>query len=123
MRIVHSSSEFHDALESAKREALKSFGNAEVLVEKYIVRPRHVEVQVFADTQGNCVSLWERDCSVQRRNQKIIEEAPVPGVEMDMRRRMGETAVRAAQAVGYVGAGTVEFIFDNESKEFFFMEM
>ena len=74
MRIVHSSPEFHDALESAKREALKSFGNADVLVEKYIVRPRHVEVQVFADTQGNCVSLWERDCSVQRRNQKIIEE-------------------------------------------------
>ena len=74
MRIVHASHEFQDALESAKREAAKSFGNTDVLVEKYITRPRHVEVQVFADTQGGCVSLWERDCSVQRRNQKIIEE-------------------------------------------------
>ena len=123
MRIVHSSPEFHDALESAKREALKSFGNADVLVEKYIVRPRHVEVQVFADTQGTCVSLWERDCSVQRRNQKIIEEAPAPGLSPELRADLSRKAIDAAKAVNYVGAGTVEFIFDNDTNKFYFMEM
>ncbi|KZV89146.1 hypothetical protein EXIGLDRAFT_695829 [Exidia glandulosa HHB12029] len=123
MRICNDAESFPDALESARREAAKSFGDERVLVERYVRSPRHVEVQVFADTLGNAVSLWERDCSVQRRHQKIIEEAPVPGVDMDVRRRLGETAVKAAQAVGYVGAGTVEFIFDNESKEFFFMEI
>ncbi|EJD41813.1 hypothetical protein AURDEDRAFT_153044 [Auricularia subglabra TFB-10046 SS5] len=122
MRIASDAASFPDALESARREASKAFGDERVLVERYVRAPRHVEVQVMADGR-NAVSLWERDCSVQRRHQKIIEEAPVPGVAMDVRRRMGETAVRAAQAVGYVGAGTVEFIFDNESKEFFFMEM
>lgn len=123
MRIVHSPSEFHEALTSAQREALKSFGNSDVLVEKYIVRPRHVEVQVFADTQGGCVSLWERDCSVQRRNQKIIEEAPAPGLSPEMRKDLSQKAIDAAKAVNYVGAGTVEFIFDNDTDQFYFMEM
>ena len=123
MRIATDAASFPEALESARRESAKAFGDERVLVERYVRSPRHVEVQVFADTLGNAISLWERDCSVQRRHQKIIEEAPVPGVDMSVRKRMGETAVKAAQAVGYVGAGTVEFIFDNESKEFFFMEM
>ena len=123
MRIVHATPEFHDALESARREATKSFGNADVLVEKYIVRPRHVEVQVFADTKGDCVSLWERDCSVQRRNQKIIEEAPAPGLSPELRADLSSKAIDAAKAVSYVGAGTVEFIFDNDTNEFYFMEM
>lgn len=123
MRTVEAASEFHEALESAQREALKSFGNADVLVEKYIVRPRHVEVQVFADTQGDCVALWERDCSVQRRNQKIIEEAPAPGLSPDLREDLCQKAIDAAKAVKYVGAGTVEFIFDNDTNKFYFMEM
>ncbi|KAH8091051.1 carbamoyl-phosphate synthase L chain, ATP binding domain-containing protein [Cristinia sonorae] len=123
MRTVHSADAFHEALTSAQREALKSFGNADVLVEKYIVRPRHVEVQVFADTHGNCVSLWERDCSVQRRNQKIIEEAPAPGLSPEMRADLSQKAIDAALAVNYVGAGTVEFIFDNDTNQFYFMEM
>ncbi|KAH7102148.1 carbamoyl-phosphate synthase L chain, ATP binding domain-containing protein [Auriculariales sp. MPI-PUGE-AT-0066] len=123
MRIASDAASFPEALESARRESTKAFGDDRVLVERYVRSPRHVEVQVFADTLGNAISLWERDCSVQRRHQKIIEEAPVPGVDIEVRKRMGETAVKAAQAVGYVGAGTVEFIFDNESKEFFFMEM
>jgi 3-methylcrotonyl-CoA carboxylase alpha subunit len=123
MRTVHSSSSFLDALESAQREALKGFGNDTVLVEKFIERPRHVEVQVFADTAGNTVSLWERDCSVQRRNQKIIEEAPAPGLSPELRADLGAKAVAAAKAVNYVGAGTVEFIFDIDADKFFFMEM
>ncbi|OSD01096.1 hypothetical protein PYCCODRAFT_1478637 [Trametes coccinea BRFM310] len=123
MRIVHSASEFPEALASAQREALKGFGNADVLVEKYITRPRHVEVQVFADQLGGCVSLWERDCSVQRRNQKIIEEAPAPGLSPELRADLSAKAVAAAKAVNYVGAGTVEFIFDNDTHKFYFMEM
>ncbi|TCD68503.1 hypothetical protein EIP91_010559 [Steccherinum ochraceum] len=123
MRTVHSADAFHEALTSAQREAIKSFGNADVLVEKYIVRPRHVEVQVFADTHGNCVSLWERDCSVQRRNQKIIEEAPAPGLTPEMRADLSQKAIDAALTVNYVGAGTVEFIFDNDTNQFYFMEM
>ncbi|KAF8262784.1 carbamoyl-phosphate synthase L chain, ATP binding domain-containing protein [Lactarius quietus] len=115
MRTVHSGSTFLDALESAQREALKGFGNADVLVEKFIERPRHVEVQVFADTAGSTVSLWERDCSVQRRNQKIIEEAPAPGLSPELRADLGAKAVAAAKAVNYVGAGTVEFIFDKDT--------
>jgi 3-methylcrotonyl-CoA carboxylase alpha subunit len=122
MRIVQSAGEFPDALASCKREALSSFGDDEVLVEKYVVRPRHVEIQVFADTQGNCVHLFERDCSVQRRHQKVLEEAPAPGMTEARRREMGEAAVAAARAVGYVGAGTVEFIADQDGR-FFFMEM
>lgn len=139
MRTVHAPGDFHDALVSAQREAQKAFGNSDVLVEKYIVRPRHVEVQVFADTLGGCVSLWERDCSVQRRNQKIIEEvnwltglylsvliglkAPAPGLSPNLRADLSTKAIAAAKAVNYVGAGTVEFIFDKDTQEFYFMEM
>ncbi|KAF8913202.1 biotin/lipoyl attachment:Carbamoyl-phosphate synthase subunit L [Gymnopilus junonius] len=115
--------DFNDALSSAKRESLKAFGNDTVLIEKYIETPRHVEVQVFADTLGNVISLWERDCSVQRRNQKIIEEAPAPGLSPELRADLGAKAVAAAKAVNYVGAGTVEFIFDNDTSQFYFMEM
>ncbi|KZT02105.1 uncharacterized protein LAESUDRAFT_662691, partial [Laetiporus sulphureus 93-53] len=123
MRVVRSAAEFADALESAQREARKAFGNEHVLVEKFIERPRHVEVQVFADALGGCVSLWERDCSVQRRNQKIIEEAPAPGLSPELRADLSAKAVAAAKAVNYVGAGTVEFIFDNDTDKFYFMEM
>lgn len=123
MKIAYAASEFEDALASAQREAAKSFGDSRVLVEKYIERPRHVEVQVFGDSKGEVVSLWERDCSVQRRHQKIIEEAPAPGLSEEVRRDLGEKAVAAAKAVGYVGAGTVEFIFDNDTQQFYFMEM
>ncbi|KAF7974913.1 hypothetical protein HWV62_11079 [Athelia sp. TMB] len=123
MRTVHSPSEFAEALASAQRESLKAFGNDIVLIEKYIVHPRHVEVQVFADTHGDVVSLWERDCSVQRRNQKVIEEAPAPGLSSELRADLSAKAIAAAEAVNYVGAGTVEFIFDNDTQKFYFMEM
>ncbi|WRT70704.1 acetyl-CoA carboxylase, biotin carboxylase subunit [Kwoniella shivajii] len=123
MRIVRDPRSFQDELESAKREAIKSFSNDEVLLERWLEKPRHVEVQVFADTKGNCVALWERDCSVQRRHQKIIEEAPAPGLSSDFKRDLAEKAVAAAKAVNYVGAGTVEFIMDAETGEYFFMEM
>ncbi|XP_078381741.1 methylcrotonoyl-CoA carboxylase subunit alpha, mitochondrial-like isoform X1 [Oculina patagonica] len=122
MRIVMKPEDFDDALESARRESLKSFNDDNMLVEKFVDTPRHVEVQVFADTLGNTVYLFERDCSVQRRHQKIIEEAPAPGVSSEMRQKIGEAAVRAAKAVGYVGAGTVEFIMDKD-QNFYFMEM
>ncbi|MBP5997002.1 MAG: acetyl/propionyl/methylcrotonyl-CoA carboxylase subunit alpha [Azonexus sp.] len=122
MRLVEKSEDFPDALASCKREAASSFGNEHVLIEKYITRPRHIEIQVFADTQGNCVYLFERDCSVQRRHQKVLEEAPAPGMTPERRRQMGEAAVAAAKAVGYVGAGTVEFIA-NQDGSFYFMEM
>ncbi|KAI6154059.1 carbamoyl-phosphate synthase L chain, ATP binding domain-containing protein [Pisolithus tinctorius] len=123
MRVVSQPNDFMDALESAKRESLKAFGDQNVLVEKFIERPRHVEVQVFADTMGGVVSLWERDCSVQRRNQKIIEEAPAPGLSPELRADLSDKAIAAARAVNYVGAGTVEFIFDNDTQKFYFMEM
>uniref|UniRef100_A0A023FV94 Putative 3-methylcrotonyl-coa carboxyl n=1 Tax=Amblyomma parvum TaxID=251391 RepID=A0A023FV94_AMBPA len=110
MRIAMNEDEFDSQLESAKREAMKSFGDDAMLVEKFVADPRHVEVQVFGDQHGNYVYLFERDCSVQRRHQKVIEEAPAPGVTEETRRLLGEAAVRAAQAVNYVGAGTVEFI-------------
>ena len=122
MRIVQAEGEFAELLVSCKREAAASFGDDRVLVEKYLQRPRHVEVQVFADTHGNCIYLFERDCSVQRRHQKVIEEAPAPGMTPQRRRAMGEAAVAAARAVGYVGAGTVEFIVDADGT-FYFMEM
>ncbi|KAJ2710587.1 hypothetical protein H4R19_003675 [Coemansia spiralis] len=123
MRIVEQPEDFEAMLDSSRREALKSFGDDKVLVEKYLTRPRHVEVQVFADTLGNAVHLYERDCSVQRRHQKIIEEAPAPDLLPEVRRQLGDKAVAAARAVGYVGAGTVEFIMDDESQQFYFMEM
>ena len=122
MRIVEARADFKAALESCKREALNSFGDDRVLVEKYLTRPRHIEIQVFADTHGECVYLFERDCSVQRRHQKVLEEAPAPGMAEERRRAMGEAAVAAARAVAYVGAGTVEFIADQDGA-FYFMEM
>ena len=122
MRVVESGDAFEAALASVKREASASFGDDKVLVEKYLTRPRHIEIQVFADTHGNCVYLFERDCSVQRRHQKVLEEAPAPGMTEERRRAMGEAAVAAAKAVGYVGAGTVEFIA-NQDGSFYFMEM
>ena len=121
MRVVESAADLAAAIEGAKREAISSFGDDRVLIERYLTRPRHVEIQVFADTHGNCVYLFERDCSVQRRHQKVIEEAPAPGMAPAMRQAMGEAAVAAARAVGYVGAGTVEFIVEGDS--FAFMEM
>ncbi|UIF86420.1 acetyl/propionyl/methylcrotonyl-CoA carboxylase subunit alpha [Cupriavidus necator] len=122
MRVVESGDGFEAALASVKREASASFGDDKVLAEKYLTRPRHIEIQVFADTHGNCVYLFERDCSVQRRHQKVLEEAPAPGMTEERRRAMGEAAVAAARAVGYVGAGTVEFIA-NQDGSFYFMEM
>lgn len=123
MRIAQSADEFAQQLKSAKSEARSSFGDDVMLVEKYITTPRHIEVQVFADKHGNCVALGERDCSVQRRHQKILEESPAPNLDESVRQDIWEKARKAALAVGYEGAGTVEFIFDNDSGEFFFMEM
>ncbi|WP_144637364.1 acetyl/propionyl/methylcrotonyl-CoA carboxylase subunit alpha [Bordetella genomosp. 13] len=122
MRVVENSAAFADALASCRREAASSFGDDRVLIERYLQKPRHIEIQVFADTQGECVYLFERDCSVQRRHQKVIEEAPAPGMTDERRRAMGEAAVAAARAVGYVGAGTVEFIAEPDGR-FYFMEM
>jgi 3-methylcrotonyl-CoA carboxylase alpha subunit len=122
MRVVERSEDFAAALASCKREAASSFGNDRVLIEKYLMRPRHVEVQVFADQHGGAVYLFDRDCSVQRRHQKVLEEAPAPGLSAELRREMGEAAVAAARAVKYVGAGTVEFIMTGAS-HFYFMEM
>lgn len=123
MRVVRNESDFLFALESSRRESLKSFNDQSMLLEKFIVKPRHVEVQVFGDRQGNHVHLFERDCSVQRRHQKIIEEAPAPLLSSETRRELGEKAVAAAKAVDYLGAGTVEFILDKQSGRFYFMEM
>ncbi|PGH16750.1 hypothetical protein AJ80_05065 [Polytolypa hystricis UAMH7299] len=123
MRIASSKETFQDQLKSAKSEAMNSFGDDNMLVEKYITTPRHIEVQVFADKHGNCVALGERDCSVQRRHQKILEESPAPHLPPATRKDIWEKARAAALAVGYEGAGTVEFIFDNDTGEFFFMEM
>ena len=122
MRQVWSEEEFDEALAAAKREALSSFGNDDMLVEKYLTQPRHVEFQVFCDQHGNAVYLFERDCSVQRRHQKVIEEAPAPNMNESLRREMGEAAVRAAQAIDYCGAGTIEFLLDVDGS-FYFMEM
>ncbi|KAK0547271.1 hypothetical protein OC846_003258 [Tilletia horrida] len=123
MKIATSPAEFEEQLLSARREAEKSFGDGDVLIERYLTRPRHVEVQVFCDKLGNGVYLFERDCSVQRRHQKIIEEAPAPDLPESLREELGRKAVDAARAVGYSGAGTVEFILDADTLEFFFMEM
>jgi len=122
MRAVHHSSEFDQALAAAKREAKNSFNDEIMLVEKYLQQPRHVEIQVFCDQHNNAVHLFERDCSLQRRHQKVIEEAPAPGMTEELRQRMGAAAIRAATAINYQGAGTVEFLLDS-SGEFFFMEM
>jgi 3-methylcrotonyl-CoA carboxylase alpha subunit len=122
MRVIHETAEFDDLLAACRREAKNSFGDDSILIEKYLDRPRHVEVQVFADTHGNCIYLFERDCSVQRRHQKVIEESPAPGLAESQRRLIGETAVAAARAVNYTGAGTIEFLVDRDSK-FYFLEM
>jgi len=126
MRIVERGDEFASALASARREAKSSFGDDAVLLERYLTAPRHIEMQIFADALGNCVHLFERDCSVQRRHQKILEEAPAPGMTNERRHAMGSAAVAAAKAIGYAGAGTVEFIVEdagNDRSAFYFMEM
>lgn len=122
MRVVWAADEFDSALDAAKREAMNGFADDTMLVEKYLTKPRHVEIQVFCDKHGNSVYLAERDCSVQRRHQKVVEEAPAPGMSDELRKAMGEAAVRAAEAIGYEGAGTVEFLLD-EDGSFYFMEM
>ncbi|MEL6200154.1 MAG: biotin carboxylase N-terminal domain-containing protein, partial [Pseudomonadota bacterium] len=121
MRIVASTGDFDAELAAARREAKGGFGDDTMLVEKYLGAPRHVELQVFADTHGNCVHLFDRDCSIQRRHQKIIEEAPAPGLSDPLRAAMAGAAVAAARAIDYVGAGTVEFLVDGDG--FYFMEM
>lgn len=122
MRVVNSAAEMPLAIDGAQREALLSFGDKQLLIEKCILQPRHVEVQVFADQHGNCVYLSDRDCSIQRRHQKVVEEAPAPGLSNELRKQMGKAAVQAAQAIDYVGAGTVEFLLDSRG-QFYFMEM
>ena len=122
MRLVHAPGELKSALESARSEAERSFGDSEVYIEKAILNPRHIEMQVLADEHGHTVYLGERECSLQRRHQKVVEEAPSPVVDSEMRRRMGEVAVRVAQAAGYTNAGTVEFLVDQQ-KNFYFLEM
>ena len=123
MRIVASADEFARALDGAKREAAGAFGDDRVLLERYLEQPRHIEVQVFGDSHGNIVYLWERDCSIQRRHQKVVEEAPAPGLDAKRRQKFGAAAAKAAAAVGYTGAGTVEFIADRDAGNFYFMEM
>ena len=123
MRIAMTPDVFDIQLRSAKLEAVSSFGDDVMLVEKYITTPRHIEVQIFADKHGNCVALGERDCSIQRRHQKILEESPAPNLDEQVRQNIWRKARAAALAVKYEGAGTVEFIFDNVTGDFFFMEM
>jgi acetyl-CoA carboxylase, biotin carboxylase subunit len=122
MRLVHRREELRSALEAAQSESERSFGDSEVYIEKAIVNPRHIEMQVLADEHGNTVWLGERECSIQRRHQKVLEESPSPIVDAEMRRRMGEVAVKVAQAAGYTNAGTVEFLVDQQ-KNFYFLEM
>jgi 3-methylcrotonyl-CoA carboxylase alpha subunit len=121
MRVVTSATEFASALDSARQEGASAFGDDRVLIERYLTRPRHIEVQVFADQHGNAVHLFERDCSAQRRHQKVIEEAPAPNIPDSQRHAMGQAAVNAAKAVGYQGAGTIEFVADDSG--FYFLEM
>ncbi len=123
MRIVHTMNELASAFRAARSEGLNYFKDDTVYIEKFISNPKHIEVQVFGDKHGNVVHMFERECSVQRRNQKIIEECPSPAVPPDVRQKMGDIAVRAAQSINYIGAGTFEFIFDNTTKDFYFMEM
>ncbi|MFM8426834.1 MAG: acetyl-CoA carboxylase biotin carboxylase subunit [Chloroflexota bacterium] len=123
MRVVNAESELKEAIELARREALNAFGDERLLIEKYLAEAHHIEIQVFGDKHGNLVHLFERECSVQRRHQKIIEESPSPLLTPELRARMGEAAVNAAQAVNYYNAGTVEFIFDPVLSSFFFLEM
>lgn len=123
MREVADERELRSALEAAQSEAAAAFGNSDVYLEKVVEKPRHIEIQIFADTQGNCVHLGERECSIQRRHQKVIEECPSPLNDSELRRRMGEAAIKIARAVNYVGAGTVEFLFSDVTRDFYFLEM
>jgi acetyl-CoA carboxylase biotin carboxylase subunit len=123
MRVVFKIEELESAYRAARSEGLNYFKNDTVYIEKYVQNPKHIEVQVFGDTHGNVIHLFERECSIQRRHQKIIEESPSPSVSPEIRKKLGDVSVRAAKAISYVGAGTLEFIFDNVTKEFYFMEM
>jgi 3-methylcrotonyl-CoA carboxylase alpha subunit len=123
MRLVERGEDFLDLLGNCQREGKASFSNDHVLIEKYITKPRHIEMQVFGDTHGNALHLFERDCSLQRRHQKVVEEAPAPGIPESMRKAMGAAAVKAAKAIDYYGAGTIEFIVDTKTNQFYFMEM
>ncbi|MCB9072604.1 MAG: acetyl-CoA carboxylase biotin carboxylase subunit [Bdellovibrionaceae bacterium] len=123
MRVVHKPEDLESAFRAAKSEGLNYFKDDTVYMERFITNPKHIEIQIFGDKHGNAVHLFERECSVQRRHQKIIEESPSPSVPEAVKKKMGEVAVHAAKSIGYVGAGTFEFIFDNSTKEFFFMEM
>ncbi|AGH96778.1 acetyl-CoA carboxylase biotin carboxylase subunit [Pseudobdellovibrio exovorus] len=123
MRVVRADHELESAFRACRSEGLNYFANPAVYIERFINDPKHIEIQVFGDTHGNVVHLFERECSVQRRHQKIIEESPSPSVPNDVRLKMGDASVKAAKSINYIGAGTIEFIFDNKTKEFFFMEM
>src|SRR5690349_13847838 len=123
MRLVTNSDELRSAFETAKAEAAAAFGDSALYLEKAVERPRHIEIQIFADTQGNVVHLGERECSIQRRHQKVIEECPSPIDDADLRRRMGEAAVKIGQTVNYTGAGTIEFLLSDTTREFYFLEM
>jgi acetyl-CoA carboxylase biotin carboxylase subunit len=123
MRLVDAEDKLEAALAGAQREAKAAFGDGTVYLEKAIVRPRHIEIQVFGDEHGGAVHLYERDCSIQRRNQKVIEESPSPAIDDETRAKMGEVAVRAARSVGYVGAGTIEMLYDGATRSFYFLEM
>jgi geranyl-CoA carboxylase alpha subunit len=122
MRLVHDATSLPDQIKTARSEALSAFGSDELILERAVIRPRHIEIQIFADSHGNCVYLGERDCSIQRRHQKVVEEAPSPFVDQDLRQRMGAAAVEAAKSCHYLGAGTVEFLVDSE-RHFYFLEM
>lgn len=123
MRVVFDPKELESSYRAARSEGLNYFKNDVVYMERFVTSPKHIEIQVFGDKHGNVVHLYERECSIQRRHQKIIEESPSPSVPPEVREKMGQVAVRAAESIGYIGAGTFEFIFDNNTKEFFFMEM
>jgi len=123
IRVAYTEDELPEAFRACQSEGKNFFGDDRVFIERFIQNPKHIEVQVFGDTHGNVVHLFERECSVQRRHQKLIEEAPSPSVPEDVREQLGQSAVTAAKSINYVGAGTIEFIFDNTTKEFFFMEM
>src|ERR1051326_2726295 len=123
MRVANDADSFMQAFGLARNEALAAFGNPQVYVEKYLARPRHVEIQIMGDMHGKVMHVGERDCSIQRRHQKLIEEAPSPALTPDTRKRMGDAAVKAARHIGYTGAGTIEFLLDEDGSTFYFMEM
>ncbi len=123
IRVVHDPKELPGAFRACQSEGKNYFKDDRVFIERFVQNPKHIEVQVFGDTHGNVCHLYERECSMQRRHQKLIEECPVISVPPEVREKLGEVAVAAAKSIQYVGAGTIEFIFDNKTKEFFFMEM